>query len=342
MISGLYHKIKNANADDLRRWRFVFWLSFGSFSLLSATVILLVGYRTANGQQLATRQTAPAITHPTVGAAPLVAVMIDNALEARPQSGLNLAPLVVEAPVEGGYTRFAAFFNSDVDVKTIGPVRSVRPYFIDLAKGFGAAIAHIGGSPEAMDQIQTYPYGNIDGIKSDCCNWRSADRFAPHNAYTSIALLKNKIAAVASAPDIRYQSAGKVPVGDSALGVTIEFAKNVAKTSWRYNPILGGYIRSQGNDVLKDALDEKPVMTENIAIMKTNIEVIDSEARRSIDTLSGGEALILLGGKAIHGSWSRVDNGPVVFKDADGNVMQWNPGRLWIEVVDTSNEVTIL
>jgi len=44
-----------------------------------------------------------------------IAVMIDNLSIARPQDGIGKASLVIEAPVEGGITRFLAFFSSSED-----------------------------------------------------------------------------------------------------------------------------------------------------------------------------------------------------------------------------------
>ena len=342
MIRGLYHKIKNANADELRRWRFVFWLSFISSSLLVATILLLIGFGKANSSIIdfsadqIKKTTAPFIT-----TAPLYGVMIDNAGEARPQSGLNQAVVVIEAPVEGGYTRLLAVFDSSASVSAIGPVRSIRPYFIDWSKSLGTALVHIGGSPAAMEQMQQFPYPNVDGIKSGCCMYRSQNRFSPHNAYTSSELLKKYVVSEAVLPNILYRQDGEQFKGDVVLGVEIEFAKNIQKPSFRYNQILDGYVRSQGKEVLKDALDNKPVMTENIVIMKTEIEVIDSQSRRSVETTGTGEALFLMNGKVAKGTWELTDNGPLVFKDNDGENVVWNPGRIWIEVVDTDSVVTL-
>ena len=42
---------------------------------------------------------------------PALAVKVENAPEARPQASLNDADVVVEEPVEGGYTRFIAIFQ---------------------------------------------------------------------------------------------------------------------------------------------------------------------------------------------------------------------------------------
>src|SRR5207237_3959294 len=56
---------------------------------------------------------------------PVLVVKIDNAPKARPQIGLNQADVVFEEGVEGGITRFAALFHSEMS-KPVGPVRSAR------------------------------------------------------------------------------------------------------------------------------------------------------------------------------------------------------------------------
>ena len=59
---------------------------------------------------------------------PLV-VMIENHIDARPQSGLSQADVIYEVVAEGGITRFASVFYCK-DAPLIGPVRSARVYFI--------------------------------------------------------------------------------------------------------------------------------------------------------------------------------------------------------------------
>lgn len=78
---------------------------------------------------------------------PITAV-IENHLDARPQSGLSKADVIYEAIAEGGITRFLAVFYcgaSAQDVR-IGPVRSARVHFINWAIEFGGSplFLHIG------------------------------------------------------------------------------------------------------------------------------------------------------------------------------------------------------
>src|ERR1019366_2820568 len=52
-------------------------------------------------------------------------IKIENTPEARPQYGIEKADVVYEEICEGGITRLAAIFNSNLPTK-VGPVRSVR------------------------------------------------------------------------------------------------------------------------------------------------------------------------------------------------------------------------
>jgi hypothetical protein len=80
-------------------------------------------------------------------------VMIENHSESRPQSGLNNADIVYESNSEGGITRFmGVFYCNAVKGATnkydVGPVRSARTYFLDLASEYSdyPLYAHVGGS----------------------------------------------------------------------------------------------------------------------------------------------------------------------------------------------------
>jgi len=93
-----------------------------------------------------------------------LAVMIENSVEARPQSGLAKADVVFEALAEGGVTRFMPIFLCAVQSMdtTIAPVRSARTYFIDWASGFNEPMyVHVGGAnlsgpADALGQLAKY------------------------------------------------------------------------------------------------------------------------------------------------------------------------------------------
>src|SRR3989338_6720523 len=79
-----------------------------------------------------------------------LAVMVENLVDIRPQSGLSRADIVYEALVEGGITRFMAVYTLTEPIVKIGPIRSARTYYVDWAEEYGGVFAYVGGSPEAL------------------------------------------------------------------------------------------------------------------------------------------------------------------------------------------------
>lgn len=84
---------------------------------------------------------------------PAYIVKIDNSNASAPQYGLGKADLVVEELVEGGITRLAAFFQSQLPRK-VGPVRSMRLTDIGVAKPLGAEIVTSGAAPVTLDGLR--------------------------------------------------------------------------------------------------------------------------------------------------------------------------------------------
>lgn len=115
-----------------------------------------------------------------------IAVMVENSPAARPQSGLGDADVVYEILAEGDITRFVAFYHSRVPGK-VGPVRSIRPYYVDVAAAMDAVLVHAGWSQEAMNRVAAGGVDHFDEVYGDrVYYWPSPDRKPPHNLYTSI------------------------------------------------------------------------------------------------------------------------------------------------------------
>ena len=97
-------------------------------------------------------------------------VMIENSIDARPQSGLSGADTIYEAVAEGGITRFLSIFYCQ-DAGEVGPVRSARTYFIDFASEYAdyPLYAHVGGAnqpgpADALGQLDTYGWTNYNDL----------------------------------------------------------------------------------------------------------------------------------------------------------------------------------
>ena len=82
-----------------------------------------------------------------------IAAMIENHVEARPQSGLSLADVVYESVVEGGITRFMGVFYCGVASRnlTLAPVRSARTFYLPWVLEYDALYNHVGGAGVCSD-----------------------------------------------------------------------------------------------------------------------------------------------------------------------------------------------
>ena len=133
--------------------------------------------------------TCPLTGEPVAGSEvpdrPALAVKIENAAEARPQASLNEADVVVEEPVEGGYTRFIAVFQCG-DSDRVGPVRSGRTTDPDYLRQLGPAVfGYAGGRNVVKLEVPAVGLVDVNYIIAADAYTRDETRAAPHNLYTT-------------------------------------------------------------------------------------------------------------------------------------------------------------
>lgn len=273
------------------------------------------------------------------------AVMIENSADAWPLSGLDEAFLVIEAPVEGNIPRFIAFFSEDQTVKKIGPVRSARPYYLDWNSEFNGIYGHVGGSPEALDDIAKH--GTLDlnqFFQSEYYYRDEKTRYAPHNVYTTTDDLKEAKIEI----DEKYKDAA-APKYDSwvftdgvsqssSLDTTHLAWGNSYDVNWTYDPSTNTYHRIQGGNTY---------IANNVVIVATDIGTIpgDEKGRRTVRTLGEGPVMILKNGTRNTAPWTWKKSSAsdrTRFYDEQGKEVLMNAGNTWIEVTDDLSNVTTL
>ena len=84
---------------------------------------------------------------------PVLVTKIDNTESSSPQVGLGSADMVVEELVEGGVTRLAAFYYSELP-KEVGPVRSMRASDVGIVSPVEAAVVTSGAAAKTIARIQ--------------------------------------------------------------------------------------------------------------------------------------------------------------------------------------------
>ncbi len=93
--------------------------------------------------------------------APMFCIQVPNGTDgARPQAGLTEAGVVFEAIAEAGITRFAALFQSPKS-SIIGPIRSLRLYYLEWDTPFNCTIVHAGGADDALAAVRSGGYSDL-------------------------------------------------------------------------------------------------------------------------------------------------------------------------------------
>lgn len=270
-----------------------------------------------------------------------IAVMIENYYpEARPQSGLDKASVVFDTVAEGGITRFMAVFTA-ADTDIIGPIRSAREYYVNLARGFDAIYIHCGGSPGGYEAISNLGIDNIDQIGWSRGFWRSTERDAPHNLYSSTPNLReqSKIKGYKTelaTPGFTFKDDAQAQARPAAQAVTVDFSSEAYRVRYVYQKDSNSYLRYMGGEPHVDAVTGKQLLVKNVAIMKTRIWSLNDDANRmSVETVGSGEAIVILDGRSIQATWKRPSSSDMLrFYDSSGKEIEFNRGQTWIEATD--------
>jgi len=267
---------------------------------------------------------------------PVTAIMIENSPEARPQSGLKDSGVVFEAIAEGGITRFLVIYQEQKP-QLIGPVRSVRMYYVDWAAAFNASIAHIGGSAAALAEVRNGSYRDIDQFFNAGSYWRATDRYAPHNVYTSFAKLDalNAAKGYTSSTFTGFSRVdGKASATPNATQINITISSATFNSSYAYDATTNTYARSQAGAPHLDRESGQITPSVVIALKVDESTVFEDGYRQSINAIGSGTAVIFQNGVAQEVTWHKASRTTqITFTDAMGKDVPLARGQTWISAV---------
>ena len=269
----------------------------------------------------------------------VTAIMIENSPDARPQSGLKDAGVVYEAIAEGGITRFLALYQQEKPA-LIGPVRSLRMYYVDWLAPYQASAAHIGGSAGALAEIRNGSYRDIDQFFNDAYYWRAGDRAAPHNVYTSFERLDALNTAKGYTESIFTSFARSDTPSISEVAATsigIDFSSASYNTQYDYDASSNTYLRSVGGEAHDDREAGRLAPSVVVAMHVDMATVMEDGYRGSITTIGTGRAEVFQSGKVIECTWRKNSRSePLELIDASGQPLKLVRGQTWIAAVPNS------
>lgn len=271
-----------------------------------------------------------------------VVVKIDNHPNARPQTGLPHADMVIELPVEG-ISRLVGVFHS-TDVGTAGPIRSLRPTDWQVAALFDAPIVVSGGQSWVITRNRdngAYIIGEIGAPVT----FRSSSRRAPHNLYVDVAAARERADEVelSDEPPTPIWEFGDMPLGAGrATEVRLEFSSSLV-AGWEWD---AGVYRRTTNGAVHEWIDgsgEASQIEADVLVVLSMETYLASPppgggVARAVESIGSGDAWVFAGGRVVEGSWARdsADDG-FTLTDADGEPLPVPPGHAWVSFFPDGN-----
>jgi hypothetical protein len=303
-------------------------------------------------------------------------VMIENSIDARPQSGLSGADTIYEAVAEGGITRFLAIFYCQ-DAGEVGPVRSARTYYVDFASEYAdfPLYAHVGGAnqagpADALGQIDTYGWTGYNDLNQFSIGfptfWRDYGRLpnvaTEHTMYSSTDKLLDYAATIRGLTNVDkqgnswdknfvpYQFTDDAPSAQRPVSQSIhlEFWTSDPNyyVDWAYNPKTNLYARSNGGKSQMDKDTGKQLTAKNVVIL----EMVEDNANDGyvandhllFEDKGTGKAVVFKDGKRINGTWEKdTRTSRTIVRDTSGNQIKFDRGLIWFEILPTDGVLNV-
>ncbi|MGL5244991.1 MAG: DUF3048 domain-containing protein, partial [Sarcina sp.] len=251
--------------------------------------------------------------------------------------------MVYETLAEGGIPRFLALFYSNSPEK-IGPVRSIRPYFIDLTTEYNIPFAHCGGSAEALATITSNnTLQSINEIAQPAPFWRDESRKAPHNLYTSSENIRKFI----NENNLMNSSNKTFNFNNSywsceelteASSINLNPSKTYS-TCYKYED--GKYTKYMDGELAIDKNKNNALTFKNIIIQKTKINLHSDGNHINIDLVGSGDGYLFSNGKVEKINWRKdTKSSPTLIENISGEEIPLSTGNTIWHIIDTNSKMS--
>ncbi len=283
----------------------------------------------------------------------VIAFKVDNNLNARPQSGLQEADTVMEILVEGGMTRFLAFYMDKIS-SYVGPIRSARPTDPNLVRPYGGILVVSGATAGLIPAIRELGVPVLEEVSAPTM-FRIANRKAPHNLYADTELVREYIdqKGYLFNQDVNplYDFGNDQSNWKSGAGrVTVKYS-DFTTVIWKLDSdqysrfIVDGYSPEDDavahNFITRDGYSDI-LQIPTVVVIQGPLYNDEVTTLPSVLTVGVGPVTIFSGGKYIEGTWRRNDiTDPFEFIDANQEPIEVPPSKQWIHILPLNGEIII-
>ncbi|MFJ8107732.1 DUF3048 domain-containing protein [Streptomyces sp. NPDC096132] len=272
------------------------------------------------------------VSPPATALGAVLAVKIDNADAARPQTGVDAADLVYVEQVEGGLSRLMAVYASRLP-RSVGPVRSARESDLELLGQFRRPVlAFSGAQSKLLPLIDRAPLDAVTPGDASGAYYRGADRAAPHNLYLRPdRLLTSAPGAAALTTGFHY---GPAPSGGRAQAshtvrypaARFTFTWSADRARWLVSTDGTPTVTADGQRVAPAT-----VVVQYVKVRESGFHDVLGNNTPYTETVGSGTAEVLRDGRVYDVRWKRptVRDG-TDFTTDDGNPVDFAEGQVWI------------
>ena len=283
----------------------------------------------------------------------VIAFKVDNNLNARPQSGLQEADTVMEILVEGGMTRFLAFYL-DKTSSYVGPIRSARPTDPNLVRPYGGILVVSGATAGLIPAIRDLGVPVLEEVSAPTM-FRIGNRKAPHNLYADTELVREYIdkKGFLFNQDVNplYNFGNDQSNWTPGAGrVTIKYS-DFTTVIWKLDKdqysrfIVDGYSPEEDavahNFITRDGYTDI-LKAPTVVVIQGPLYNDEVTTLPSVLTVGVGPVTIFSGGRYIEGTWRRNDiTDPFEFLDDNQDQIEVPPSKQWIHILPLNGEIVI-
>lgn len=280
---------------------------------------------------------------------PVLVVKIDDTRPAHPQIGVEAADIVYIEQVEGGLTRLAAIFSSQIPQR-IGPVRSARISDIELLDQYGrVAFAYSGAQRKMRPVIEQANVEDL-GAQSQSSTIYTTDtsRTPPYamvlRADLLMDLIDERSLPIANSKPMGWNF-GDAPQGGRKI--------SAAHISWPASSYDARWSEKEGRWLL-DYLGEPNLSDAGIHLGPATfviqlVTITDSIYKDKVGgvtpfsaTVGKGHGYILRDGRAFKAQWSRPDSlSGTEWRLENGEEITFARGQIWVALTDKEPEFTL-
>ena len=279
----------------------------------------------------------------------ILVVKIDDTVAARPQIGIDRADIVYIEQVEGGLTRLAAVFSSEIPT-LIGPIRSARISDIEILAQYGRVVFAYSGAQSKLLSVIAAANLNDYGAQrqSPTIYTRDELRTSPTDMVLRADLLLEKVRSdgreIAQSRSVGW-SFGDIPSGGTAItGAKLSWPATSYDLKWSSEEDRWLISNNGVANLAASGLQHGPT-TFLIQI----VEILPSEYGDKFGgvtpyskTVGSGTGYLLRDGKYFPATWNRPDElSGTTWTALDGSELPFARGQVWIALTEKNPQFTL-